>query len=121
MVRRYSVALFVSSWRGGIVPGSAGLGGCWSLVIRWCGAVPRGLLVFPLVFPGRKAVLDLCSVGPGFPWDGVRGMGMSQPGGRGGVVPWCAGPPFNGHRGARSAACPLGAGVLQSSCGALWW
>ena len=62
VVRWCSVLCWLPHWAGGIVPGSGGVGGC-----SWCGAVPRGLLAFPLVFPGLWAVWDLCGVGLGVP------------------------------------------------------
>ena len=83
----------------------------------------------PLVFPGPWASSDLCGVRFGVPWGHVCGTGVSQPGGRGRVVPRCVGPPLSGSRSVGSAVCGPGAGyhvcgvrgpVNRGVTGVLW-
>ena len=90
--------------------GSGWVNGCSWLVFGRCGAVPRGLLVLPLVFRSPRAVWDRCGEGPGVPWGGLCGIGVSQPGGRGRAVPGYVGPPLSGSRGVGSAVYGPGTG-----------
>ena len=95
---------------GSIVSGSGRVGGRSWFVLERCGAVPCGLLVVPLVFASPWAVWDRCGKGLGVPCSGVSGIGVSQPGGGGRVVPGCVGPPLSGSRGVGSAVYGPGAG-----------
>ena len=88
-------------WGGGMVSGFDWVVGCLSLIPRRCKAAPRGLSVVPLVFSSPRAVWDRCGEGPGVPWGGLCGIGVSQLGGRGRVVPACVGR----SRCVRSAVC----------------
>ena len=90
---------------GGIVSGFGGVGGCSPLVPWRTEAVPRGLLVVPLVFSSPRAVWDRCGEGPGVPWGGVCRIGVSQPGRPGCVVTGCVDPPLSAPRGVGSAVC----------------
>ena len=104
------VACWLPHGGGGIMSGSGEVGGCLWLVPGRCEAVPRGLLVVPLVFVSPWAVWDRCGEGPGVPWGGVCGIGVSQPGACGRVVPGCVGPPLSGSRGVGSGVCGRRAG-----------
>ena len=88
---------------GGTVSRSGGVGGCLWMVLGRCGAAPCGLLVVPLVCFSTWAVRGRCGVGPGVPWGGVCGIGVSQPGGCGRVVLGGVGQPLSGPSGAGSA------------------
>ena len=60
----------------------SGAAGCRPWLVLWrCGAAPRGLLVVLLACFSTWAVRGRCGVGPGVPWGGVCGTGVSQPGG----------------------------------------
>ena len=84
---------------GGTVSRSGGLG-CRPWFVLWrCGAAPRGLLIVPLACFSTWPVRGRCGVGPGVPWGGVCGTGVSQPGGCGRVVLGGVGPPLGGPRG----------------------
>ena len=87
----------------GKVPRSGGAG-CRPWLVLWrCGAAPRGLLVVFLACFSTWAVLGRCGVGPGVPWGGVCGTGVSQPGGCGRVVLQGVCPPLSGPSVAGSA------------------
>ena len=122
---------------GGTASRSGGLGGRSLLVLWPCGAVSCGLSVVLLACFSTWAVRERCDVGPGVPWGGVCGTGVSQPGGCGRVVLGGVGPPFSGPGGAGSAVyepragyCVCGVrgpvscgilGVLWPRCGARGW
>ena len=122
---------------GGTVSRSGGVG-CRPCFVLWlCGAAPRGLLIVLLACFSTWAVRGRCGVGPGVPWGGVCGTGVSQPGGCGRVVLGGVGPPLSGPSGAGSAVygpragyCVCGVrgsvgrgilGVLWPRCGARGW
>ena len=71
---------------GGTVSRSGGVGCRPWFVLWWCGAAPRGLLVVLLACFSTWAVRGRCGVGPGVPWGGMCGTGVSHPGGCGRVV-----------------------------------
>ena len=113
---------------GGTVSRSGGVG-CRPWFVLWrCGAAPRGLLIVLLACFSTWAVRGLCGVGPGVPWGGVCGTGVSQPGGCGHVVLGGVGPPLSGPSGAgycvRGVRGSVGRGflgVLWPRCGARGW
>ena len=122
---------------GGTVSRSGGVG-CRPWFVLWrCGAAPRGLLIVLLACFSTWAVRGRCGVGPGVPWGGVCGTGVSQPGGCGCVVLGGVGPPLSGPSGAGSAVygpragyCVCGVrglmgrgifGVFRPRCGARRW
>ena len=116
--------------------------GCWGgWLLFFCRGAVRGFLLrSPGVPPGVSLVLwavwDPCGLGLGGSRGGARGIGVSQPGGLGRVVPGCASPPVTGARGAGSTDCgsdagrhvcgvcgPVSrgfAGALRPRCGARW-
>ena len=122
---------------GGTVSRTGGVGCHPWLVLCRCGAAPRGLLVVLLACFSTLAVRGRCGVGPGVPWGGVCGTGVSQPGGCGVVVLGGVGPPLSGPSGAGSAVygpraghCVFGVrgsvgrgilGVLWPRCGTRGW
>ena len=97
----------------------------------------RGLLIVLMACFSTWAVRGRCGVGPGVPWGGVCGTGVSQPGGCGRVVLGGVGPPLSGPSGAGSAVYGPRAGycvcgvrgsvgrgifsVLWPRCGARGW
>ena len=113
---------------GGTVSRSGGVG-CRPWFVLWrCGAAPRGLLIVLLACFCTWAVRGRCGVGPGVPWGGVCGTGVSQPGGCGRVVLGGVGQPLSGPSGAGYCVCgvrgSLGRGflgVLWPRCGARGW
>ena len=131
------VAFPLEGGGGGTVSRSGGAGGRSWLVPWRCGAVPCGLSAVILACFSTLAVRGRCGVGPGVPWGGVCGTGVSQPGGRGRVVLGGVGPVLSGPDGAGSAVCGPRAGycvcgvrgsvgrgifgVLWPQCGARGW
>ena len=113
---------------GGTVSRSGGVGVRPWFVLWRCGAAPRGLLIVLLACFSTWAVRGRCGVGPGVPWGGVCGTGVSQPEGCGRVVLGGVGPPLSGPSGAgycvRGVRGSVGRGflcVLWPRCGARWW
>ena len=105
---------------GGTVSRSGGVG-CrlWSVLWR-CGAALRGLLIVLLVCFSTWPVRGRCGVGPGVPWGGVCGTGVSQPGGCGRVVLGGAGPPLGGPVGVGYCVCGVRGSVGRGCLGVLW-
>ena len=114
----------------GLVGLVAALGWSWGGAGLFCAV----FLAVPLVFLSPWAMWDRCGEGPGALWGGLCGMGVSQPGGRGRVVPGRVGPRLICSRGLESAVYGRGAdchvcgvrgsggrgitGVLWPPCGA---
>ena len=122
------VVAFLVGW-GGTVSRSGGLGGRLWLVLWRCRAGPCGLSVILLVCFSTWAVRGRCGVGPGVPWGGVCGTGVSQPGECGRVVLGGVGPALSGPSGAGSAVywplagycvCGVSGSVGRGILGALW-
>ena len=105
---------------GGTVSRSGGVGCRLWFVLWWCGAAPRGLLIVLLVCFSTWPVRGRCGVGPGVPWGGVCGTGVSQPGGCGRVVLGGAGPPLGGSVGVGYCACGVRGSVGRGCLGVLW-
>ena len=103
----------------GTVYRSGGVG-CRPWFVIWQGgAAPRGLLIVLLACFSTWAVRGRCGVGPGVPWGGVCGTGVSQPGGCGRVVLGGVGPLLSGPSGAGSALYGPRAGYCV--CGVRSW
>ena len=105
---------------GGTVSRSGGVGCRLWFVLWWCGAAPRGLLIVLLVCFSTWPVRGWCGVGPGVPWGGVCGTGVSQPGGCGRVMLGGAGPPLGGSVGVGYCACGVRGSVGRGCLGVLW-
>ena len=128
------VVAFLVGGGGRTVSRSGWVGGRSWLVLGRCGAAPCGLSVVPVC---KWVVQGHCGVGPGVPWGGVCGIGVSQPAPCGRVVLEGVGPPVSGPSGAGSAVygpragCHIcgvhgsvGCGILRvlwPRSGVCWW
>ena len=125
------VVWWPSRWGGGggTVSRSGGVGCRPWFVLSRCGAAPRSLLIVLLACFSTWAVRGRCGVGPGAPWGGLCGTGVSQPGGCGRVMLGGVGPPLSGPSGAGSAVygpcanygvCGVRGSVGRGILGVLW-